>query len=269
MLARDEDRSDRAAVVRRAADRIRRHRARRRAPRRRPRRARARRHAVRERRLAHQGNARLAACSTRRIRRCSATCGSTRIHAAASYLDIADDFDVVHDHSGIIGPAHGRAARADRPPVVHTLHGPWTEPVAPLYALLADHVHLVAISDAQRADNPDIQYAGVVHNGIDLDGYPFRRGQGRLPRLHRARRTPTRGPTLAIEVARRAGPPARDGREEATSRSSARTGTRSSRRCSTTRSRSTRRSPTSRRSTCSAGRGRWCSRSSGPSRSGW
>src|SRR5947208_16899586 len=26
-------------------------------------------------------------------------------HAASAYLDIADGFDVVHDHSGIVGPA--------------------------------------------------------------------------------------------------------------------------------------------------------------------
>ena len=54
----------------------------------------------------------------------------------ASYLAIGDEFDVVHDHSGIIGPAMG-ALRARHPPVVHTLHGPWTEPSRRFYGLLA------------------------------------------------------------------------------------------------------------------------------------
>ena len=126
-------------------------------------------------------------------------------HATASYLQITDDFDIVHDHSGIIGPGMG-ALRDGRPPVVHTLHGPWTEPSRRFYALLAEHLHIVAISEAQRSDNPDIPYAGVVHNGIDLSGYPFREDKDDfLGYIGRA--NPDKGPTLAIEVARRAGLP--------------------------------------------------------------
>jgi glycosyltransferase involved in cell wall biosynthesis len=126
-------------------------------------------------------------------------------HAASAYLQIADTFDVVHDHSGITGPALG-AIRGGRPPVVHTLHGPWTEPSRQLYGLLDEHVHLVAISAAQRADNPDVRYAGVVHNGIDLDRYPFvEKKDDYLVYIGRA--NPDKGPALAIEVARRAGLP--------------------------------------------------------------
>src|SRR5438552_205466 len=61
-------------------------------------------------------------------------------HALASYLH-ADDFDIVHDHAGIVGPICGALLRGD-PPVIHTLHGPWTEQNRPLYSLLAHHVHL-------------------------------------------------------------------------------------------------------------------------------
>ena len=120
-------------------------------------------------------------------------------HATASYLEITDEFDVVHDHSGIIGPGMG-ALRAGRPPVVHTLHGPWTEPSRRFYALLAEHLHIVAISESQRADNPDIPYAGVVHNGIDLDGYPFRETRttssstSGAPTPTRARRSRSKSP---------------------------------------------------------------------------
>jgi glycosyltransferase involved in cell wall biosynthesis len=126
-------------------------------------------------------------------------------HAAAAYLDIADHFDVVHDHSGIVGPALGAMSRG-RPPVVHTLHGPWTEPSRKLFGLLAEYVHLVAISDAQRADNSAIPYAGVVHNGIDLDLYPLTEEKDAFL-VYIGRSNPEKGPTLAIEVARRAGLP--------------------------------------------------------------
>src|SRR2546428_13575064 len=39
-------------------------------------------------------------------------------HAVSSYLGARDDFDVIHDHSGIIGPAMG-ALQQQRTPVVH------------------------------------------------------------------------------------------------------------------------------------------------------
>jgi glycosyltransferase involved in cell wall biosynthesis len=126
-------------------------------------------------------------------------------HAAASYLAIGDGFDVIHDHSGIIGPAMG-ALRHGAPPVVHTLHGPWTEPARRYYNLLGHSIHIVAISETQRDDFPDIPYAGVVHNGIDLGAYPFVEQKDDFL-VYIGRANPDKGPTLAIEVARRAGLP--------------------------------------------------------------
>jgi glycosyltransferase involved in cell wall biosynthesis len=126
-------------------------------------------------------------------------------HALSAYLAIDDQFDVVHDHSGIVGPAMG-ALRHGRPPVVHTLHGPWTEPVRRYYGLLEQLVHLVAISDSQRAANPDATYAGVVHNGVDLDDYPLVTAKDDFL-VYIGRANPEKGPSVAIEVARRAGLP--------------------------------------------------------------
>lgn len=125
-------------------------------------------------------------------------------HALAAYSR-AGDFDLVHDHTGIAGPALG-ALLAGHPPVVHTLHGPWTEPSRLFASLLHDKVHLVAISDAQRADNPDLRYAGTVHNGIDLDAYALVEDKDRFL-VYIGRANPDKGPALAIEVARRAGLP--------------------------------------------------------------
>jgi glycosyltransferase involved in cell wall biosynthesis len=127
-------------------------------------------------------------------------------HAAAAHLAIRDDnFDIVHDHSGIVGPAIA-AVNGGATPTVHTLHGPWTEPSRRFYNLLADHVHIVAISQSQRADHPDIPYAGVVPNGIDLDLYPFRVEKDDFL-IYIGRANPDKGPTLAIEIARRVGLP--------------------------------------------------------------
>jgi len=123
------------------------------------------------------------------------------IHALSAYLSM-DGYDVVHDHSGIVGPS--LAAVLDLPsPVVHTLHGPWTEPSRRFYSLIDDRIHLVAISETQRRDNARLRYAATVHNGIDLELYPFRAEKDDFL-VYVGRANPDKGPTRAIEVARRA-----------------------------------------------------------------
>jgi glycosyltransferase involved in cell wall biosynthesis len=125
-------------------------------------------------------------------------------HALASYLQVSG-FDIVHDHAGIVGPICG-AMMHGTPPVVHTLHGPWTDHNRPLYSLLSKKVHLVAISDAQRAANLDVPYAGTVHNGIDLSAYKFR-AEKESVLVYIGRANPDKGPKEAITIARRAGLP--------------------------------------------------------------
>lgn len=125
------------------------------------------------------------------------------IQALAAYVR-AGEFDVVHDHT-----AHGPALAAllaDGPPIVHTLHGPWTDATRAYYEPLQDRVDLVAISETQRGDNPGIRYAGVVPNGIDLSGYPLcEEKEDRLAFMGRC--NVEKGPELAVDVAKRAGLP--------------------------------------------------------------
>jgi glycosyltransferase involved in cell wall biosynthesis len=125
-------------------------------------------------------------------------------HSIYAYLH-AGEFDVVHDHTAVTGPSIGTLRRGD-PPVVHTLHGPWTEQTRLYYGLTSDYLHLVAISEAQRRDNQDVPYAATVYNGIDLDAYPFREEkQDFLVYIGRA--NPDKGPATAITAARHAGLP--------------------------------------------------------------
>jgi glycosyltransferase involved in cell wall biosynthesis len=125
------------------------------------------------------------------------------LHDLVAYHQ-TEDFDVVHDHT-LPGPALAALA-ARQPPVVHTLHGPWTEAARAYYGRLQEAVHLVAISESQRAANPDIDYAGVVPNGIDVSSFPFREEkEDVLVFMGRCNRE--KGPELAVEVAKRAGLP--------------------------------------------------------------
>ena len=94
-------------------------------------------------------------------------------------LDMVDEmaeqgepFDILHDHCGFT-----TVAIADRIPipVIHTLHGPFTEDTSGFYSQHRDHAWLVAISEAQRASAPaDVEIAGIVPNPIDVDNWPFK-----------------------------------------------------------------------------------------------
>ena len=125
-------------------------------------------------------------------------------HSLSAYLHDSE-FDVIHDHAGVVGPVLGALLRG-RPPVIHTLHGPWTEETRMLYELVGQHVHLVAISDAQRADGDHIRHLGTVYNGIDLSVYPYRGADEKDDFLvYIGRANHDKGPVEAIEIARRAG----------------------------------------------------------------
>ncbi|MGH3732600.1 MAG: glycosyltransferase family 4 protein [Acidimicrobiales bacterium] len=121
-------------------------------------------------------------------------------HTTAAFLH-ANEFDVIHDHTGM-GPALG-AMLSGRTPVVHTLHGPWTEPSQRLLGLVQDRVHLVAISQSQRRANPRLHYAGMVYNGIDLSAHPFQPDKEDFL-VFVGRISPEKRPEVAVEVARAA-----------------------------------------------------------------
>jgi glycosyltransferase involved in cell wall biosynthesis len=80
-------------------------------------------------------------------------------------------FDILHDHCGFT-----TVAMADRisTPLIHTLHGPFTEDTSSFYRQHGDNAWLVAISEAQRASAPaDVRVAGVVPNPIDVEDWPL------------------------------------------------------------------------------------------------
>lgn len=124
-------------------------------------------------------------------------------HALWAYRR-AGEFDLIHDHSSM-GAAIGAMAAATTP-VVHTLHGPWTDQARRLFGLLDDRLSLVAISHAQRSANPTVRYAGVVHNGVDMAQHPLRTEKEDFL-IFVGRTSPEKRPDGAIEVARRAGLP--------------------------------------------------------------
>jgi len=126
-------------------------------------------------------------------------------HAVAAYID-PNRFDIIHDHTGAIGPAIA-AVITDRPPVVNTLHGAWTDANERLYRAISDRLALVAISHDQASRTPQgVRVTEVVHNGIALERYPFQASKEDFL-LFVGRASADKGPEVAVEVARQVGLP--------------------------------------------------------------
>ncbi len=93
------------------------------------------------------------------------------LHVGQAYREIvAGDYDVVHDHSGFLGPAFANLLPQ---PVVHTLHGPFTRDTRLFYETFKDDCWYVAISRRQMEGCPGLNYLGVVPNAVDVEEHRF------------------------------------------------------------------------------------------------
>jgi glycosyltransferase involved in cell wall biosynthesis len=135
--------------------------------------------------------------------------GGPELRHTLGALDDLVGCDVILEHAG---PMAALLASAHLPaPVLHVTHGPIAgEPLEVYRALVrwAPGLRLIALSQAQWDAAPDLPFAAVCHNGIDLDTVPF----GAHPGEHLAfvgRMAPEKGVAEAIEIARRAGRPLR------------------------------------------------------------
>jgi glycosyltransferase involved in cell wall biosynthesis len=117
-----------------------------------------------------------------------------------------DEFDVVHDHTGLLGLGMGSLLPT---PLVHTVHGPLTGQPGELYertVRMAPRAHLVSLSMNQRRPKPDLPWLANVPNALDLSVYPYRRERGDYL-LFLGRMSPDKGAHRAVTIALEAGLP--------------------------------------------------------------
>jgi glycosyltransferase involved in cell wall biosynthesis len=124
------------------------------------------------------------------------------VHSLFAFRD-PDRFDLFHVHTPYSALAAGAALGR---PLVHTVHGAFTEEMRALYTLVGDRAWYVAISEAQREHMPALPYAGVVYNGVDMERYPFRESKEDFV-LFLGRAAPEKGAHRAVLAARAAGAP--------------------------------------------------------------
>ena len=123
------------------------------------------------------------------------------VHAVEAYAGDIRGCDVIHDHT-LAGPAIGAASGLR---VLATVHG-GLDPEMVRYLRALPGLGCVAISAAQRASAPNVPWAGVVHNAVQVDRYPFIDSAQRGDDLvFVGRMSPDKGVVEAIEVARALG----------------------------------------------------------------
>ena len=147
-------------------------------------------------------DARLVSCSPTFLRGTDADRDTLNSMNVSACLARADSFDVIHNHSGYEGMAlAGLASR----PMLSTLHG-WPDDEWPtVFAHYPGWYN--ALSWSSRRQLPfKPGFVGVIHNGLDIDSYPFNGNDGREDHLlFLSRISREKGAHLAISVARRLG----------------------------------------------------------------
>lgn len=132
------------------------------------------------------------------------------LHAALARRAVRDlaagpGLDIVHEHTGA-GPLNAVAYAELGLPTVVTMHGPVDEDLHAFFKAVGKEIELVAISERQRELAPSLNWAGMVHNAISTDTFPFQPDKGEyglfLGRFH-----PNKAPHLALEAAHAVGMP--------------------------------------------------------------
>lgn len=79
-----------------------------------------------------------------------------------------DDFDIIHNHFDFLPLTYTKMTKT---PVLTTIHGFSSPKILPVYKKYNKKCYYVSISEADR--NPDLDYIGTVHHGIDLTQFTF------------------------------------------------------------------------------------------------
>ena len=117
-----------------------------------------------------------------------------------------EDFDVIHDHTGLMGLALGSLLPT---PLVHTVHGPVSGHPGDLYeqiVRMAPRAQLISLSLSQREPRPGLPWIANVPNALDLSYYPYRPVRGDYL-LFLGRMSPDKGAHRAVTIALEAGLP--------------------------------------------------------------
>jgi glycosyltransferase involved in cell wall biosynthesis len=131
---------------------------------------------------------------------------SWELRHALSCFERAAEFDIINDHTGMLGATLGATVST---PVVHTVHGPLDGGPGEIYEQIshvAPQIGLISISMNQRKPKPDLNWIANCPNALDLSVYPVMPHRGDYL-LFLGRMSPDKGAHRAVAVARETGLP--------------------------------------------------------------
>ncbi|MFI5419431.1 MAG: glycosyltransferase family 4 protein [Nitrososphaerales archaeon] len=117
---------------------------------------------------------------------------------AVTCMEMADLFDIIHNHAGIYGLLTAGFAKT---PMLTTFHGPMEEETSIAFSHYKGWYNTISKS-ARCYFPPKPNFAGVVYNAIDCTEYPFNRGRRGDYLLYFSRFCKEKGAHLAIRAAR-------------------------------------------------------------------
>ena len=126
-------------------------------------------------------------------------------HAVSCFMR-ADQFDVISDHTGLLGLALGSMGKT---PFAHTVHGPVSGEAGDLYeqvVAMGPRAALISVSDVQRRPKPHLPWVATCANALDLSLYPFHPERGDYL-LFLGRMTHDKGAHSAVAAAIQTGLP--------------------------------------------------------------
>lgn len=126
------------------------------------------------------------------------------IHVAKALAE-ADDFDIIHNHNGPPSEIGMALSHMIHVPMLTTLHNQLTADTRFIWSNYEGWYNTISRQQVSMLpDLPNASFAGVVHNAIDVESFPFRpEKDGYL--LFIGRITADKAPHLAVEAARRLG----------------------------------------------------------------
>ncbi len=117
-------------------------------------------------------------------------------------LEREKEFDIIHFHMGFSALPFADLLKT---PVVHTLHGGFTEHNLKIFEQYRSQSY-ISISNAQQKFAPRLNYVRTVYNGINPEDYPFCAQSLQPPYLaFLGRMSPEKGPQHAIAIAKQTG----------------------------------------------------------------
>jgi glycosyltransferase involved in cell wall biosynthesis len=122
-------------------------------------------------------------------------------HSALALRD-ARGYDIIHNHAGeeVMALSH----LVPDVPMLTTMHCLITPDTKFIWDLYTGYYNTISWGERRCMPETGGTFAGVVHNGIDVGSFPFK-AEKEDYLLFLARISPEKGPSIAIEVARRTG----------------------------------------------------------------